>query len=113
MTPDAIDALKAIKRASDKCGNVVAAILDALDIVEFGSVRIQQENPQCTVANIEEVASFILRASNIAETAGILLEIALQKLKEKTGEKAAELYNRTFEQPASKYFNGDPKMKTF
>lgn len=84
MTPDARDLAKSINFAKDRCGKLVLVILDALDDAEFGSSRIQQENPACTASEMDDISAFILRASNAAEMAGIMLDLALQKLRAKT-----------------------------
>lgn len=84
MTPDAKDLAAAIKTAKEKCGRLVLTVLDALDEAELGVQRIRQENPRCTVADIEDIAAFILKASEAVEMAGVMLDLAAQKLEAKT-----------------------------
>ena len=83
MTPDAKELANAIKRARHKCDNLVLTIFDAYDIAEFGQGRMRQENPNCTNADIESMMAFMLKASNAVEMAGIMLDLAKQKLQEK------------------------------
>ena len=83
MTPNAKTLKKSIQMASDQCRKVILTILDALDDAEYGSGRIRQENPGCSVEDIEKISEFILRASNAVEMADIMLDLAMQKLKEK------------------------------